>query len=308
MGHETGTMISSARFADVNWDRLRRSCVAYIQIDQPGIIGGTVWHQRSTDDVQAFAVETIREIVGEMPIHSGRMQKVGDASFFGVGLPCLSGGMSYTEEELKRTALATLGWWHHSIHNTMDKIDKNLLALSLRVYARWMWTFLTEPILPCQYLPLAIRFVDRLTELARIDAPDIDMVGAVERAKEFQQLAQWLDDQSRKWKLRSPTAADGESAASLLNAAMIKLSRTLVPIASTVVGPYGQDRYGHAWQGQMIPSLAPYGNLAKYARDTEEFQTLWVSMIRARNRVVDALDHANAILAMTKHKLGASCL
>jgi hypothetical protein len=302
MGHETGTMISSTRFADVNWDRLRRSCVAYMQIDQPGIVGGTVWHQRSTDDIQAYALQTLREVAGEMPVRAARMPKIGDASFFGVGLPCLAGGMSFTEEELKRTALANLGWWHHSIHNTVDKLDKKLLAFSLRVYARWVWGFLTEPILPCEYLPLATRFVDRLSEFAKIQVPDIDMVAAVERAKDFQQQAQWLDKQAQAWRKRSQSG-DGEKAAGLLNQAMIELSRTLVPIASTAIGPYGQDRYGHAWQTQMIPSLVPYGNLAKYAPDSQEYQLWWVAMIRARNRVVDALEQATASVKRARKEL-----
>src|SRR6185437_8523306 len=86
---------------------------------------------------------------------------------------------------------------------------------------------------------------------------------------------------------------EGEHAADLLNHAKIELSRTLVPIASTNVGPYGQDRYGHAWQTQMIPSLVPYATVAGYDRDSEEFQTWWVAMIRARNRVADALEQAS---------------
>ena len=77
---------------------------------------------------------------------------------------------------------------------------------------------------------------------------------------------------------------------------MIRLSRVLVPVASTVVGPYGQDRYGHPWQTQMIPSLAPCPALAGYARDSEAFQTWWVAMIRARNRVVDALEQARDVV------------
>ncbi len=72
-----------------------------------------------------------------------------------------------------------------------------------------------------------------------------------------------------------------------------------MPIASTVVGAYGQDRYGHAWQSQMIPSLAAYPKLASYPRDSEEFQTWWVSMVRARNRAVDALDLASEIVSGT---------
>jgi hypothetical protein len=304
MGHETGTMISSTRFADAQWDRLRQSCVAYMQIDQPGILGGTVWRQRSTDDIQAYALQMLHDEAGNMPVRAARMQKIGDASFFGVGLPCFSGGMSFTDEELKRTALANLGWWHHSIHNTIDKLDRNLLTLSLRVYARWVWGLLMEPILPCEYSPLAARFVERLSELAKFQVPDIDMAEAVAQAKDFQQHAAWLDQQSQGWKARGQTSPDGERAADLLNRAMIELSRTLVPVASTVVGAYGQDRYGHAWQTQMIPSLAPYGNLAKYACDSEEYQIWWVAMIRARNRVVDALKQATAAVKAVKRDLG----
>ena len=46
----------------------------------------------------------------------------------------------------------------------------------------------------------------------------------------------------------------------------------------------------------MIPSLVPYPTLAGRPRDSEEFQTWWVAMIRARNRVVDALDQASNVL------------
>lgn len=89
--------------------------------------------------------------------------------------------------------------------------------------------------------------------------------------------------------------AGEDKTADLLNDGIIKLSRILVPIASTVVGSYGQDRYGHAWQTQMIPSLAPYTAFAQYARDSKEFQLLWVAMIRARNRVVDTLEQASYV-------------
>ncbi len=138
MGHETGTMISSSRFADVNWDRLRQSCVGYLQIDQPAIIGSSVWNLHSTDDIQSYATRAAREMLGDMPLRWHRQQKNGDSSFFGVGLACIAGEMSYTDEEIQRTALATLGWWHHSLHNTIDKLDKDRLALHLRVYANWM--------------------------------------------------------------------------------------------------------------------------------------------------------------------------
>jgi hypothetical protein len=303
MGHETGTMISSSRFADMNWDRLRRLCVAYVQIDQPAMTGTSTWHLHSTDDIQNYIVGLTRDVVGDMPIHWRRLQKTGDTSFFGVGLPCAAGEMSFTDDEIKRTALATLGWWHHSFHNTIDKIDRKLLALHLSVYARWMWGLLTDPLLPYEYVPIATRFVDRLQELATFDVPDIDMAGAVKRAKEFHGVAARFDETCRRWRQRVRQGTSDEQAAELLNQAMIQLSRILVPVASTVVGSYGQDRYGHAWQTQMVPSLAPYAKLVTYRRDSEEFQVWWVAMSRARNRVVDAVTQAGDVVRLALRAL-----
>lgn len=304
MGHETGTMISSSRFADTNWDRLRALCVAYLQIDQPAIAGSSTWHLHTTDDIQAFAAQLTREELGDMPIHWQRQQKNGDSSFFGVGLPSLAGQGSFTDEEIQRTALASLGWWHHSLHNTIDKLDKDQLARHLRVYARWMWGLLTRPVLPYQYEPMGSRFVEKLTDHAKLDVPEIDMDSLVDRAREFQRMAGVLDQQSKSWGERSGAAGDAGTAAHTLNHAMIQLSRTLVPIASTVVGPYGQDRYGHAWQTKMIPSLVPLPQLAAYNRESVEYQTWLVAMMRARNRVADALDRANNVARTALSDLG----
>jgi hypothetical protein len=295
MGHETGTMISSSRFADLMWDRLRRDCVGYLQIDQPAIAGSSTWHLHSTDDVQTWATRAASEMLGDMPIHWQRQQKNGDSSFFGVGLPCLAGEMSFTPAEIQATALASLGWWHHSVHNTLDKVERDRLALHLRVYARWMWELMTAPVLPYEYEPVARRFVARLTELGQSPVSGIDLDGALERARAFQERAARLDAAAALWRGRAADPA-AEREAEVLNHAMIALSRALVPVASTVVGPYGQDRYGHSWQTQMIPSLVPYARLAAFDPDSEEYQTWWVSAIRARNRVVDALDRALEVL------------
>jgi hypothetical protein len=305
MGHETGTMISSSRFADVNWDRLRHDCVAYLQIDQPAMTGSSVWHLRSTDDLQAYVVQATREATGGMPVHWDRQKKNGDSSFFGVGMASMAGEMSFTDEQIKRTALATLGWWHHSIHNTIDRIDKNLLALHLRVYARWLWDLLTAPVLPYAYVPIASQFSARLNELAALDVPGIDMKSAAERAQEFSTLAKQLDVVADAWRARARAGAEADPAVEALNDVMIRLSRALVPVASTVAGAYGQDRYGHAWQTQMVPTLAPYPALARERRDSEAFQIWWVAMIRARNRVADTLETASDLARGAIERLGS---
>jgi hypothetical protein len=293
MGHETGTMISSSRFADVNWDRLRRGCVAYLQIDQPAIAGSSTWRLDSTDEAAGYLARAAREVVGDAPIQTARMRRTGDTSFFGVGLPTIAGIMSFTDEEIERTALATLGWWHHSLENTLDKVDKGRLGLHLQLYARWMWDLLTAPLLPFEYAPMASRLADRVGELAGRDVPGIEMASVAERARELHALATRFDARVEAERAR---ASGGEAVAELLSGAMLRLSRALVPITSTVVGPYGQDRYGHAWQSGPIPALSGYEALAARRPDSEQFQTGWVAAIRARNRLADVLDEAASVV------------
>jgi hypothetical protein len=177
-----------------------------------------------------------------------------------------------------------------------------LLVPHLRVYARWIWDLLTAPILPYEYAPFAGRIVERLDGLAGLDVPNIDMAGAVERAREFQMLAGRLDGFATTWRAR-PDADRFETEAGIINRTLLELARTLIPVTSTTVGSYGQDRYGHSWQPELIPSLAPYASLAGYERDSEAFQTWWVSQIRARNRVADALDRASEIARTTLSEL-----
>ncbi|HMM41510.1 MAG TPA: M28 family peptidase [Thermomicrobiales bacterium] len=277
MGHETGTMISSTRFADVNWDWLRRSCVAYLQIDQPAIAGTSTWHLASTEDTEGWATSTAQ-----------------DSSFFGVGLSTVAGLMSFRDDEIRATGLANLGWWHHSVHNTLDKVDRSLLAPHLRVYARWMWGLLTAPILPHTFAPFAGRIAARLDALARLNVPNIDMAGAAERARDFHALAYRLDALTESWRARAdlaPLAAPARA----LNPPPLGLGRPLIPVPSPTTAPCGPDRYGHSWQPEMIPALAPYARLAGFGRDSEAFQTWWVDQVRARNRVADALDRATGI-------------
>ena len=290
MAHETGTMVSSTRFADVEWDRLKERCVGYLQIDQPAMAGTTDWHLSSTDDARDFIERHTREAAPGMPIHWGRSRRTGDSSFFGVGLTNLAGITSFTDEEIRRTALASLGWWHHSIHNTMDKLDKDRLDLHLRLYAHWVWELLTAPVLPYRYGPMTQALSGSLSRLATSNVPDNDIKRLAEQGRELQHLATQFDAHVASARTQGDRIDDAE--AESLNATMLELARLLVPLISTVGGPYSQDRYGHAWQSGEVPALTPLSTLAELDPDSEQYQTHWVAAIRARNRIADTLELA----------------
>jgi len=99
-GHETGTMVASSWFADRNWDRVRENAVAYMMIDQPGMLGTSRWSAHSTLELRDFhqAVESrmLRNRIAEWH----RAPKTGDSSFFGVGIPTFWAEGGFTPEEL----------------------------------------------------------------------------------------------------------------------------------------------------------------------------------------------------------------
>ena len=141
--HETGTMAGSAWFADRYWDRLRQNCVAYLQIDQPACIGTTEWGTSSNAELKAFHTAVEKRLLGAKKAKWKRAAKNGDSSFFGIGIPTFHGEGAFTEAELKATALANLGWWHHSVENRLDKLDWSLMQEHIRIYAAYLWQLCT---------------------------------------------------------------------------------------------------------------------------------------------------------------------
>lgn len=301
-GHETGTMIGSSWFVDRNWDRLREHLCAYVQIDQPACLGTTRWGTASNAELRRFHTAIDKRMLPNREHHWKRATKIGDASFFGLGAPMMHGEGAFTEAELKNTALANLGWWHHSLECTIDKVDFTWMPDHLRIYAAWLWELLTARVLPFSYGQVAEQFIDRLNELAP-SGKSIGLDGALARAEAFRAAAARFDAVADGW--RSRYAKDGikdDEPATHLNRCMKKLGRLLIPLESTSVGTYGHDPYGLTPQTTMIPCLydAPY--TAKLP-DADERWMLETKLVRQRNRVTDALADATSLIDDTVEKL-----
>src|SRR6202007_946982 len=107
----------------------------------------------------------------------------------------------------------------------------------------------------------------------------------------------------QSWRARYPAdATKDDAAADLLNDCMKRLSRSLVPLASTAKGTYGHDPYGFTPQGNMIPSVF---DVRRYASlpEGEERWMLETALVRGRNRVCDALSDCRSLIDDTLAKL-----
>src|SRR5258708_40283482 len=78
-----------------------------------------------------------------------------------------AGQGAFTDAELKATANATLGWWHHSIENRLDKMDWALMQEHIRMYAAYLWERTTAPVLPFRFTAVAEQVIARLEQVRR---------------------------------------------------------------------------------------------------------------------------------------------
>jgi len=301
--HETGTMAGSAWWADKEWRNLRENAVGYLQIDQPACIGTTTrWATASNAELKSFHQKIEDELLEGRDTTWHRSAKNGDSSFFGLGIPMLHGEGSFTDRELKDTALATLGWWHHSIENTIDKLDWDWMQVHLRIYTAWMWELCTAPILPYAFSPVAEQVTKRLNELAA-PGEGIGLSLAGDAARSFAKATAEFDALTASWQDKFAKGQGDEAVARVLNRTIKRLSRILVPLQSTAVGKYGHDSYGFTPQTTMIPSLYDVSKLSKLAEGEERWM-LTTRLMRDRNRVIDGLDEARQLIedaqAMTK--------
>lgn len=304
--HETGTMAGSTWFVDRNWDKLRKHAVAYLLIDQPACTGTTRWGTASNFELKRFHQAIEQRMLGGRPYFWKRMHKGGDASFFGLGVPMMYGMGAFTEAELEATADANLGWWHHSIECTRDKVDFAWMQEHLRLYAAYLWALCSATILPFDYSTVADEFHKRLSELARSPgATSIGLRGALDAAVSFRHAAGELDRLADQWRARYATEARLDPAwANLLNETFKRLSRILIPLQSTVCGTYGHDPYGYTPQSTMIPCLFRVTDLDRPGVSGEERAMLETQLVRDRNRVVDGLADASEVARRAVAALG----
>lgn len=293
--HETGTMAGSAWYADRHWDKLREHAVAYLQIDQPACIGTTTrWSTASNAELKTFHQSVEDGLLDGRDKIWHRSAKNGDSSFFGLGIPMLHGEGAFTDRELKDSALATLGWWHHSVENRLDKLDWDWMQVHIRIYAAYLWELCTAPVLPFAYQPVAEQINNRLDELKKAGRP-VNLASTIKQAKAFARAADKLDKQAVIWRRKFEAGEGDDDAARVINRTMKRLSRMLVPLQSTAIGTYGHDPYGFTPQTTMIPCLYDIPRLAKL-RDGEERWMLETKLVRDRNRVTDTLGDAIAII------------
>jgi hypothetical protein len=270
-GHSHGRYSGSAWYADQHWEELERRCAVHVNIDSTGGVGAVVLdHAAAAPELLALAGEAIGEQTGTHYVGK-RMSRSSDQSFWGIGIPAMFGALSEQPPAPVKMRNA-LGWWWHTPHDTLDKIDPAYLVRDTKVFVHTLWRLLSDPVLPLDFATHARVLLAELEQIGTALNGRFALDGLVAAAEA----------------LRDAAAAGGHD-----DAALMRTSRALAPVYYT-----SGDRFAHdpalplpAW-----PALQPLRDLAKTAPGSDAAHTLTVSATRGRNRVLHALREATAAL------------
>ncbi|MCC7425870.1 MAG: M28 family peptidase [Alphaproteobacteria bacterium] len=283
-GHSHGRYSGSAWYADEYWNDLEQRCVVHVNVDSTGGVGATELHNSAAmSELRPLAADAIGTQTGVTYVGK-RKARSSDDSFGGIGLPAMFGSVS--EQPPGPVKMRnSLGWWWHTPHDTLDKIDEKNLVRDTKIFVHVLWRLLSEPVVPLDYAEHARDLQAEFAKIAKGLGDKLDVSAMLAAAEALHGKASALAARAGKG------VSDAQAARA--NRSLMAASRALVPLDYT-----RGDRFAHdpALPQPALPSLQPLRQLAAAAAGTHEAHLLTVSARRARNRAVHALRQANAAL------------
>lgn len=294
-GHSQGTFAGSSWFVDNYWDDVRDNAIAYIVMDGLARMGSSGFDPRNNEEIRRFHEMVIKETLG-LEVQSKQNARIGDQSFWGAGIPSATGATTFTREQ----AVAMGGkpiWYSHTIDDTIDKVDIELLNIPFKVNAISILRLCNNPILPFEFVSTSESFRKRLVDLQKAGKGSLDLTSLISRVEELKGKTEALNEVAEKCLstyLKKGLDKKGEDKFKAINGAMMRLSRILIPTLTHKAGKYGQDALASKFK--FIPNLQPVETMARMDLGSVEYKALRTSLLRERNRLSDTINEANRIL------------
>ena len=303
-GHSHGRYSGSTWYADTFFTDLAEGCLAYHNIDSPGVKGATKYIARhTTAEAQRFCRDVIRRVTGqaEAPIH--RPSRAADQSFLANGVPAFSTYPFLPDDHPDRrpwTGGSANAWWWHSEFDTRDKADLDILTLDAKVSLTAVMELANAEVLPFDHVDTVQEIQGFLGALQEKAGGHLDFTPATEAAGRFLAAAAAL---------RGAAAEARGPAVRAVNDALMRLSRILNPVIYSTSGRFHHDPA--EWSPIMratgqhtLAALQKAGGLPALAGQPE-YGFLRAQLVRERNRLVTALREAARLAGDTVAKLPA---
>lgn len=134
-GHEFGKYAGSSLYARDRFDEVDRYCLAYSNIDMPGMLGAVPSRVVTAGpDLFALADRTLRDVVGRSGALSSRV-RAWDQSFQNIGVsPFFIWTSALPPDSPHRTGEAGMPWWWHTEADTAEFCDPKILEADAALY------------------------------------------------------------------------------------------------------------------------------------------------------------------------------
>lgn len=293
-GHSHGRYAGSAAYVDRHWDELDRGCVVHLNVDSLGGRGATMLTRApSTAATHRVGAEAIAAVSGQA-LARVPMPRAGDQSLANLGVPALFLTLSEQPDTgaqrpggaiaglLPGAAGGGLGWWWHTPQDTLDKLDRGLLARDAEVYRHALLALACDPVVPLDLAAAAVDVDERLRAIAARCAQRLDLGAPLAVSEQVVALARAamgiVATARRRPRQRAPQAR--------LDAALLAASRPLVRLAHAE-----GDRFAHDPAGPHRPLLllAPVDELLACENGSSAAHAWEVLLARRRNRVLAEL-------------------
>ena len=270
-GHSNGRYAGSTWFADHFFGELRNRGIAYVNIDGVGQMGAKRFGAATTSALAPLASRVVSDQTGAT-IEPTRPGRNSDQSFNGIGLPLL---------QINHSRLSEDGgyWWWHTPDDTFDKVDFDILKTDTDLYVGALSALLAAPMLPVDLTSEVAALGDIITQRERSAQGQFDLQGAKDRQAALLALAEEIAE-------KQAGAARPD-----LDVAVIRTLRPLYRVLYLPSDPFHPDP---GMSLGMLPGLAPMIILATEDPSSDRYRFAYTTLIRERNRLIEAIDQAIA--------------
>ena len=289
-GHSHARYGTSAWYVDEHWVELHDHCVAHVNIDGPGAKRATIVSEALTmAESHGLAHEVIAQIAGQ-DLRYRRMQRMGDQSLWGVGVPSLFVSISSPPEGDPME-------WYHTPLDTMDVIDPDLLVRDAKILAATVYRLATDRVLPLNQTGAVDEIRQTLRDIIANSSDDVDLSDVQSDADALRCATRQLDQ------IDVATLTDEQAVT--LNRTLMRISRLLMPVNYTTSGPFGQDL---AIAIPPLPGLQIAVSIASLPDGAPERYMMATTLRRERNRVLHALREARTAIETALPELQTASL
>lgn len=302
-GHSNARYAGSTWFADHFFEELRDRAVAYLNIDGVGQIDAVRLSSTATASMGALARQVVGAAldddgadgadaadesgaggatVGDDGLRVSTPGRNSDQSFNGVGMPLLQFNHSRSQEDGGY-------WWWHTPDDTFDKIDFDILRTDAGLYARAIARLTVEPVLPVDLVAEVEALGAEIAHRSEQSGGRFDLGEAAARhdalLTDVRELAPMLEGPELTSRF------EGADASADLDGRILAVLRPVYRVMYAPVDPFHPDP---GLSLGLLPGLAPVTILAEEAPTSDRYLFAETTLVRERNRLLEALDRAIA--------------